>query len=94
MDSVSNLLLCPCKVGPLILLNLIHQGVVLVHPLGGVGDPHLVALEYLCRAALATTCPAAVSLAIPQLIGGDLRMTLTWLTAGCGALPCSGRGPL
>ena len=69
MDIVYNLLLCPCKVGPLILLYLIHQGVVLVHPLGCVGDPHLVALEYLRRATLATTCPAAVSLPITQFIG-------------------------
>merc|ERR1719507_1218942 len=63
-----SLLLCPGEVSPLTLLYLIHQGVVLVEPLGCVGHPHLVALEYLRCAALATACPAAVSLAIAQLI--------------------------
>ena len=74
--SVFHLLLCPCQVGPLVLLYLIHIGVVLVRPLRCVGDPHLVTLEYLCSTALPTTCPATVCLPIAQLIGRNLDKIL------------------
>ena len=70
------LLFCPCKICPFNLLYLLHHGVVFIVPLGCVGDPYLVALEYLNSATLATACPATVSLPIQQLMACHLNIPI------------------
>ena len=87
--NYTNQLFRPCEIGPLIFFDLLHHGIVLVHPLGCVGHPNLVTLEYLCRTTLATTCPATVSLPIPQFMGCHLRTQVSlghqviWMWVPC-----------
>ena len=68
-----NLSLSPGEVGPLIVLDLPHTGIVLVISPGGVGHSDLVTFVDLGRTTLPTARPAAVGFAVALLIAHHLK---------------------
>ena len=61
------------QVRPLILLDILHPCIVQVWPPWCVGHSDLVTFVDLCRAALATACPAAVRSSISHVIAHHLK---------------------